>query len=61
MLEVVDLAFLLKRLPNHYEESFTYKLYMKGKILPSQAFKPVINTETMLFTDILPPFRDQNV
>ena len=27
MIEVGDLAHLLKWLPNHYEESFTFKLY----------------------------------
>lgn len=35
MINVMDLATLLKRLPHHYEESFSHWMYQRGRILPS--------------------------
>ena len=56
-LNIMDFALLLKRLPKHYEESFTKKLYSKRKNLPSSAFMPMMN-QNLLFTDIMPPLRN---
>ena len=59
-IPVADIARYFKMMPKHFIDSFTTKLWKKGKHLPSSIFKPKINPETLLYEDLQSNIRPKN-
>ena len=51
-IPAADIARYFKMMPKHFIDSFTTKQWRKWKNLPSSAFKPKINPETLLYEDL---------
>jgi len=53
-LDPVEFAKYFKSMPSHFVESSIFKEMEKGRLLPSSAFVPRINSHTLLYDDLIP-------